>query len=237
MHEIILIILSIVIILLIIFTLVLLVKTPSYASVNPDGTMYRSGMSLMPKSGTYVPRGTYGTTEKPSGQKLWSDHVGKTSLYIADALRDDPATVEVASDLLRNQDKIGAYYSSMFGPNTGDNLAILLRDHITIATRLVDDVKTGNSSKLTTDSTEWVINGDLIATELSKFHSIPVFYLKQMFQGHLDITSKELMDLANKKYDEYAKDVTAALYGGVEMGGMLEASLKDVKSVAGMKSS
>src|ERR1041385_1042066 len=100
-------------------------------------------------------------------RKLWEDHITYTRNYIISALGDLGDKDAVAKRLLRNQEDIGNAIKPYYGDAAGDKLAGLLRDHILIATKVVDAAKSDNKQQLDEQQKKWSQNGKEIAAFLS----------------------------------------------------------------------
>jgi hypothetical protein len=98
---------------------------------------------------------------------LWVDHVIYTRSYIVSALAALPDEDAVASRLMRNQDDIGAAIVPYFGHAAGARLAVLLREHISIAAEVVDRARAGDGEGLKEAQARWAANGSRLADFLS----------------------------------------------------------------------
>lgn len=141
-------------------------------------------------------------------RKLWEEHVTWTRLYIVSVAGDLPDKDVTAQRLLQNQADIGNAVKAFYGEAAGDQLTALLRDHILLAAALLDDVKSGNTTKATADSQAWYANADQIATFLSNANpkNWPLDSMKAEMKMHLDLTLKEAADRLNGKYADDVKD-------------------------------
>jgi hypothetical protein len=143
-------------------------------------------------------------------RKLWEDHITYTRNYIISALADLDDADAVAERLLRNQDDLGNAIKPFYGEEAGQKLAVLLKDHITIATEVVGAAKGGDKSALDAGQKKWSANGADIAGFLSEANPAwPKSDLEAMLQKHLDLTTGEVvgrleMDWASdiKSYDD-----------------------------------
>jgi hypothetical protein len=141
-------------------------------------------------------------------RKLWEDHVTWTRLYIVSAtanLADKDAT---AKRLLQNQTDIGNAIKPFYGDAAGAKLTALLKDHITIATELIDVAQKGESAKRENAAARWGTNADDIASFLSGANAKhwPAAEMKKMMREHLDLTTGELVAHLQK---DWAADVAA----------------------------
>ncbi|WP_210215052.1 hypothetical protein [Mesorhizobium sp. M4B.F.Ca.ET.089.01.1.1] len=101
-------------------------------------------------------------------RKLWEDHITYTRNYIISALAGLQDTDEVAKRLLQNQDEIGDAVKPYYGDAAGKKLAALLKDHINIATKVVEAAKSGSKDKLSAAQDKWSANADDIAVFLAR---------------------------------------------------------------------
>jgi hypothetical protein len=133
---------------------------------------------------------------------LWEEDVTWTRLAIvgfAGGLADLPATEH---RLLQNQDDIGDAIAPFYGDAAGEQLTGLLRRHILIAVRILNDVKTGNTSALAADQKRWYANANQIAAFLhaANPHHWGLAALRQMMHRHLALTTSEAVDELSGKY-------------------------------------
>jgi hypothetical protein len=135
-------------------------------------------------------------------RKLWEDHITYTRNYIISALADLPDQESVAKRLLANQDEIGNAVKPYYGDEAGQKLASLLKDHIVIATEVVQAAKDGNDEVLEAAQKKWSANGNDIAVFLADANpNWPETTLKEMLQKHLDLTSGEVVARLKKDWE------------------------------------
>jgi len=103
--------------------------------------------------------------------KLWDDHVTWTRLCIVSAAANLPDKDPTAQRLLQNQADIGNAIKPVYGDAAGEKLTGLLKDHIMIATEIIDAAKVGDSAKKDEAANRWKTNADEIATFLSQCQS------------------------------------------------------------------
>ena len=103
--------------------------------------------------------------------KLWDDHVTWTRLCIVSAAANLPHKDPTAQRLLQNQADIGNAIKPVYGDAAGEKLTGLLKDHIMIATEIIDAAKVGDSAKKDETANRWKTNADEIATFLSQCQS------------------------------------------------------------------
>jgi hypothetical protein len=138
-------------------------------------------------------------------RKLWEDHITYTRNYIISAVADLPDADAIAKRLLKNQDDIGDAIKPYYGDDAGKKLTALLRDHILIATEVVNTAKANDKQKLGDAQKKWSANGKDIAAFLSGANpNWPKKDLEAMLQKHLDLTSGEVVGRLKK---DWAADI------------------------------
>ena len=149
-------------------------------------------------------------------RQLWTDHAVWTRMYIIEALGDDSAATDAAAArLLRNQEDIGNAIKPYYGDAAGTQLTALLKEHITIAVALVNDVKSGNTAAQAADETRWTKNADQIAAFLAAANpNLPEQDVRQLMYMHLATTKAELVA---REGGDYPADASAfdAVYGHI----------------------
>jgi len=140
--------------------------------------------------------------------KLWEDHVTWTRLYIVSAAANLPDKDSSAQRLLQNQRDIGDAIKPLYGDAAGDKLAGLLKDHITIATEIVDAAKAGDTERKDEAANHWNANADDIATFLSQANpkNWPIAEMEKMMHEHLDLTTAEVVA---RLQGDWAADIAA----------------------------
>ncbi|MFZ2197181.1 MAG: hypothetical protein WAV13_05565 [Thermodesulfovibrionales bacterium] len=134
-------------------------------------------------------------------RKLWEDHITYTRNYIISALADLEDTGKVAERLLKNQDDIGNAIKPVYGDEAGKKLALLLRDHILVATEVVKAARAGNNEELAKANKKWEANADDIATFLSGANpNWPKQDLVNMLYKHLELTTGEVVSRLKKDW-------------------------------------
>lgn len=138
---------------------------------------------------------------KMAERKLWSNHVLWTRNFIISDLASLEDKDAVLQRLLKNQDDIGNAIKPYYGEDAGNNLAKLLREHITIAGQVVDAAKSGNKKDLEKYNKDWYENADKISEFLSSAN--PNWSnkdLKDMLYKHLQLTTDEVLARLNKDW-------------------------------------
>lgn len=126
-------------------------------------------------------------------RKLWEDHVTWTRLFIVSAAAGLPDKDATTQRLLQNQTDIGNAVAEFYGPDAGNKLTALLKDHILIAASIVNAAKAGDNAKVASENKRWRDN----ATDIAKFlHGAnpkqwPEATLESAMFMHLDQTLDE----------------------------------------------
>lgn len=143
------------------------------------------------------------TSLKLAMRRLWSDHVVYTRTYIISAvagLQDAQAT---ATRLLRNQQDIGNAIVPFYGQEAGNQLALLLQEHIKIAVELVAAAKTGDQNRFADADKRWTDNANQIATFLAGANpNWPKKDVTDLLSLHLKITKEEAVARLTEKWEE-----------------------------------
>jgi hypothetical protein len=128
-------------------------------------------------------------------RRLWEDHVTRTRLAIISLTTSSRDTDSTVGRLLQNQTDIGNAIKAFYGRAAGNELARLLRDHITIAAELILAAKAGDDAATADARARWQANADEIATFLSGAN--PRFWklgaMKRMLSDHLNLTTQEVL--------------------------------------------
>jgi hypothetical protein len=161
-------------------------------------------------------------------RQLWEEHVFWTRLFIVSAAFDNPDLQATTDRLLRNQDDIGNAFKPFFGSSAGDQLTVLLRQHILQAAAIVADAKAGDTEALQRDQAAWYANANEIADFL---HSLnpkkwPAADLRAMMEEHLDLTLTEAVDQLHGDYSKSVADFDAIETQILEMADMLSSGIK-----------
>ncbi|HJR82051.1 MAG TPA: hypothetical protein VJ821_18400 [Anaerolineales bacterium] len=141
-------------------------------------------------------------------RKLWEDHVTWTRVYIIAALAGLPEADAAAQRLLQNQVDIGDAVKPFYGEEAGEQLTVLLKDHILTAADLLAAAKSGDTTKFEEANEGWYENANQIATFLSSANpdNWPSAEMQEMMKSHLDLTLEEATARLN---EDWAGDVAA----------------------------
>jgi hypothetical protein len=81
-------------------------------------------------------------------RKLFTQHVFYTKLYMESSMADLSDVKVISERLLRNQDDIGNFIKSIVGVVNGNNLSMLLREHILAASEVINAVKNNDEKRI-----------------------------------------------------------------------------------------
>lgn len=140
-------------------------------------------------------------------RKLWEDHVTWTRLAVISLTTGSPDTEATVGRLLQNQDDIGDAIAPFYGEEAGNQLATLLREHITIAAELIAAAKAGNQPEVARQQARWEANADEIARFLNNAN--PHWKLgetRTMLHEHLQLTTREVVA---RLQSDWSADVAA----------------------------
>jgi len=139
-------------------------------------------------------------------QRLWTDHVIWTRLYVIAAVDDRPEAEAAAGRLLKNQEHIGAAIVPFYGREAGARLTDLLKQHILIAVDLIVAAKAGDKAKFATYDKKWDENALEIASFLAGANSNwPKKALVDLLNLHLSLTKDEVVARLEKNYQKDAE--------------------------------
>jgi hypothetical protein len=128
-------------------------------------------------------------------RKLWEDHIIWTRVFIIDAAADLPDKAAATDRLLQNQVDIGNAIKPYYGDAAGNQLTVLLKEHITTAAEIVAAAKAGDKAKQDDATKRWFTNADQIADFLSKANpkNWPQAEMRKMMRDHLNLTTEEVV--------------------------------------------
>jgi hypothetical protein len=136
-------------------------------------------------------------------RKLWTDHVVWTREYVVAAVAGTPDADAAAKRLMKNQEDIGNAIATFYGKPAGDKLTSLLKQHISIAVDLVNAAKANNQPVFNEANAKWKQNGSDIANFLAQANpNWPAAAMVDAMNMHLQTTTREVVDLLQKNYDD-----------------------------------
>jgi hypothetical protein len=134
-------------------------------------------------------------------RKLWMDHVAWTRSFIISDIASLEDKDDVLERLLKNQDDIGNSIKPYYGEEAGNQLASLLREHITTAGQVVDAAKSGSKEDFEKYNKLWYENADKIADFLSGANpNYSNKTLKDMLHKHLQLLTDAVVARLNKDW-------------------------------------
>jgi hypothetical protein len=159
---------------------------------------------------------------KSDMRKLWEDHITWTRNVIFNIIDELPGTTQAVNRLLQNQDDIGNAIKPYYGEAAGNQLAVLLRAHITIAADLLNALDDGNTTALNAAGAQWRANADDIAAFLSAANpNWPLEEMKAMLYEHLNLTTQEAIARKTANYDADVAAFDNVHLQALEMADML----------------
>lgn len=145
-------------------------------------------------------------------RKLWTQHVMWTRSFIISTAADLGDLQFVTKRLLRNPSDFAEVLKKYYGEEKANKFASLLTEHLTIAAKLVNAAKAGDTDAVNDERKKWYANADQIADFMAGIN--PHWSQRKwqlMLYDHLKITEDEaVLRLTN----QFAKDV--ALYDTIE---------------------
>lgn len=134
-------------------------------------------------------------------RRLWMDHVAWTRSFLISDIASLEDKDDVLERLLRNQDDIGNSIKPYYGEEAGNQLASLLREHITTAGQVVDAAKSGSKEDFEKYNKLWYENADKIADFLSSANpNYSNKTLKDMLHKHLQLLTDAVIARVNKDW-------------------------------------
>lgn len=144
---------------------------------------------------------------KMSERELWIDHVSWTRSFIVSDIASLEDKNVVLERLLKNQDDIGNSIKPYYGEEAGNKLAVLLREHIQLAGKVLEAAKNKDSKSLENNNKLWYDNADKIADFLSSANSnYSNKELKDMLHKHLQFVTDQVVSRLN---NDWKADITA----------------------------
>lgn len=138
-------------------------------------------------------------------RKLWEQHIMWTRSFIISTAAELGDLPMVTQRLLRNPADFAGVLRPYYGFENAKKFETLLRDHLLIAAKLVNDAKAGNTAAADEDRKKWYQNADQIAEFLA---SINPYWSRQEWQNmlydHLKVTENEAV---YRLTGQYAADI------------------------------
>jgi len=144
-------------------------------------------------------------------RNLWEQHSFWTRSFIVSVAHDLPDLQVVTERLLRNPTDFAMVLEPFYGEGAKE-FERLLREHLVIAARMLNEAKEGNTQAADAAREEWYRNGDEIAYFLSRINPYWLFEdWRDMFRMHLKFVEQEVN---LRLTGQYTDDV--ALFDSIE---------------------
>lgn len=140
-------------------------------------------------------------------RELWEQHVYWTRFFIISTVSDLEDLKNVTNRLLQNPDDFAKLLTPFYGTKVAKQFADLLRQHLLIASDLVNAAKKQESGNVEIARRKWYANADEIAKFLA---SINPYWneaiWKNLLYKHLEMTEREAVLRLNGNYSEDIKN-------------------------------
>ena len=100
-------------------------------------------------------------------RKLWVSNAIWMREYIVNTIEADLSLDAASKRLAKSQDDIGRAFAPFYGAATGSKVTVLLRQHTSLVSDMIEASRAKNSAKLTEADKRWRANADSITTLLS----------------------------------------------------------------------
>ncbi|WP_312114230.1 glycosyltransferase [Brevibacillus reuszeri] len=135
-------------------------------------------------------------------RRAWIDHVIWIRAYIVSALAGLKDQDKVLARLMKNQEDIGNIFKPYYGEEASNKLTALLKEHISIAGKIVEATKKNRQADLKKYNAEWYKNADDIAKFLSSANpNWTEQELKDLLYKHLELLTEMIQARAKKDWD------------------------------------
>ncbi|MFA5561982.1 MAG: acetylglutamate kinase [Eubacteriales bacterium] len=125
-------------------------------------------------------------------RRLWYEHIFWTRLLILSAIYDLPDLEAVTERLLRNPTDFGKELQQFYGAGVGRTLALMVRDHLVLASELLKAILAGDEAQAAEMKRKWYDNAEEISAFMNRIN--PNWNLsdwKFMWQEHLRMVEAE----------------------------------------------
>lgn len=157
---------------------------------------------------------------------LWAEHMEWTYATVVAFAEESPSLNPTLNRLLQNQVDIGDAIKPLYGADAGDQLTVLLKEHITDAVPVLTAAKAGDSADLETAVADWYANaveiGDFLAGANPNWNKAE---MEEMMKLHITQTIAYASDALAGDYDKAIADYGIAEQHMNEMSDMLSAGL------------
>jgi len=135
-------------------------------------------------------------------RELWEEHIVWTKLAIMGIVNNSPDTDLVINRLLRNPSDFAAQLRPLYGQRAAQEFETLLRNHLIIASQLVEAAKAGDTQAVTDIEEEWYDNADDIAEFLSRINANwSEDTWETMLHKHLELVKAEAVNQIEGNYE------------------------------------
>lgn len=134
-------------------------------------------------------------------RKLWQEHVQWTRSFIISTVSNLDDLSYVTQRLLENPQDFADVLRNFYGYEQSQEFESLLKEHLLIAAKLVNDAKAGNTKSADADRIKWYKNADDIVQLLSEMN--PYINKKEwqnLLYNHLKLTENEAVYRLTKQY-------------------------------------
>lgn len=136
-------------------------------------------------------------------RRLWFEHIIWTRSFIISTSAELGDLPYVTKRLLRNPSDFYNVLSKYYGDDNAKRFQNLLTDHLTIAAKLVNAAKAGDTETTNSERQKWYANANEIANFLAginPFWSIREWQL--MLSDHLKLTEQEAVERLSGQYEK-----------------------------------
>lgn len=119
--------------------------------------------------------------------KLWNDHVRMTRDVMVATFNNDPNLNNLVETLLKNQEEMGTAIDRYY-PSSAPIVTQALKEHITQAKDILDDLKFKRLGRLSADINHWYANSDKFSEIMMQIN--PNWNLKAHMQEHLRVLER-----------------------------------------------
>ena len=120
--------------------------------------------------------------------KLWHDHVRLTRDVMVATFNNDPNLNNLVDSLLKNQEDMGNAIDKYY-PSSAPIITQVLKEHITQAKDILDDLKYKRLGRLSSDINRWYANADKFSEIMMTIN--PAWNLKSHMQEHLRVLERQ----------------------------------------------
>lgn len=157
---------------------------------------------------------------------LWAEHMEWTYATVVAFAQESPSLTPTLNRLLQNQVDIGDAIKPFYGDAAGDQLTVLLKEHITDAVPVLTAAKAGDTPALKKAVADWYQNakaiGDFLATANPNWNKAE---MESMMKLHITQTIAYASDALTGDYTKAIADYGIAEQHMDQMSDMLSAGL------------